>query len=132
MIFAFFCPILLGYKIGQLDEKDKKQIYVVTALEVLGEFLAYNTKYNWKNKLNQRCVGFFFDLESAKNSVIRNDLDIYEHQYNVVVIEKSYEGFFNYGEPESDCWYKFNKQTEKYEKIEKPDCFKTSIGFGMG
>lgn len=130
LLASFIFPFLFGAKIRQLDN-DKKSIYIVTTMKVSNDELI-NDKYNWKYELRQRTVGFFFNFKNAEDHVLNNTLDIYEDEYNIVVIEKMYPGFYSYGESDTDCWYKFNKEIKKYEKIEKPKCFSSTLGFGMG
>lgn len=105
-------------------------IYVITTMYVPDEKLKENG-FNWDTDIRERVVGFFHLFENAENAVIKNWGDIYENgYYNIVVIEKAEEGLYN--SYEESHWYKYNKEYEKYVKIDKPNCFKNTVGFGIG
>lgn len=80
-----------------------------------------------------RCVGYFQTFEAAEDTVIHNRYDLWEAGcYPYVVIEKIPEGAYQYDF--HPLWYKYNEETELYEKIDfSPDFIeKPTIGFAMG
>jgi len=78
-----------------------------------------------------RCVGFFFDLGVARESVEWNDLDIYEcGHYPYCVIEKVEPGLYSLGREE--WWYAWDREREAYVPVEKPTRFKNICNFGIG
>ncbi|MCK9442850.1 MAG: hypothetical protein M0Q13_15685 [Methanothrix sp.] len=87
-----------------------------------------------KGKLYDRCWGYFFDLEIAKNQVKNNSLDIAEDgYYNYAVIEKVHEGILPvfYGIDEIQ-WFKYNKNSDKYEDCNKPKWSNTTASWSIG
>lgn len=79
----------------------------------------------------KRAVGFYHEFEIAEKAVIYNSLDINEMgYYPFVVIEKTEPGFYTYSREE--YWYKWNRETKCYERIEKPERFRQIVGWGLG
>jgi len=79
---------------------------------------------------DSRCVGFFHELDIAKEEVENNSMDIFETSYWYCVIEEVGPGFYNF--PRLELWHKFRKDKGKYIPCEKPDNFKRICGFGIG
>ena len=85
------------------------------------------------SKDDNRCVGFYKSWFKAVKAVEENVYDLNEAGcYPYAVIERVGEGIYHYDfHPQ---WFKFNKTTERYEKISEPPEFveKYAIGFGIG
>ena len=90
-------------------------IYTITTIEV-------DKKGDYSSS---RCVGFYYDLNEAKNAIEENRCDLFETCYLYAVIEESYEGI--YPHIEKQLWYKYNLKEEKYEKCKKPEF---AMGYG--
>lgn len=105
------------------------RIYVVTTMHIPEKILKDN-KYPYGFDLKSRTVGFCFTFEDANDCVVNNMCDIYEDTNNIVVIEEAKEGFYN--SYENSYWYKYDKKTKEYVRIEKPECFSKIVGFGIG
>lgn len=101
-------------------------IYVITTLKTI---------YGYKNPVHQyelgkRTVGYFNDLEKAKQAVEENWGDIYENgYYPFCVIEEKGEGIYNIGRL-MEIWYKWIDG--KYKLIEKPKELMNICCFGLG
>ena len=83
--------------------------------------------------VGSRCVGYLKNLDEAIKAVEENSCDIYEAgAYPYAVIEHIEEGIYQYDE--NPIWFKYNKDTDKYEKLlEKPSCIENYlIGFAIG
>lgn len=79
---------------------------------------------------SERVWGFYHRFDWAEGAVINNVTDINETCYNYALIEEVEEGIATCAK--NRWFYKFNKTTKKYEKIEEPECFKRVFGFTMG
>lgn len=79
-----------------------------------------------------RCVGYLSDKEKAINAVINNACDIYEAgAYPYAIIEYIEEGFYQYDfEP---LWFKYNRKSEQYDRLEKEPDFigEKTVGFAI-
>ena len=93
-------------------------IYVVTVIE------------NFKTRSHRRTVGFYFDEKKAIENVKDNSCDIEECLYDWAVIEEMPAGFYIC--PTKEMWFKWNEDTKKYEKCEKPEETKGIINWGIG
>ena len=111
-------------KVNELDKKLNSPlvmnifnhpIYTITTIEV-------DKKDGFSSS---RCVGFYYDLNEAKNAIEENRCDLFETCYLYAVIEESYEGI--YPHIEKQLWYKYNLKKEKYEKCKKPEF---AMGYG--
>lgn len=80
---------------------------------------------------NRRCWGFFDNFEEAEQAVIDNDADIYEEEYEYAVLEEQHMGTIAMGTGRM-FWYKFNRRTEKYEKIDPPVWSQNIAHWGIG
>ena len=81
-------------------------------------------------KFNDRCVGFYHEFKDADSSVLANSLDIYENEYDLAVIEKTFPG--EYSLSRTRWFYRYEPITEKYIPIEEPEEFKQVINLGIG
>ncbi len=83
------------------------------------------------HKIN-RCVGFFFDLQTAIDEVENNSMDISEEgYYSYCVIEEVNPGIYFF--PRNEFWFKWNPETEMYDKLsEKPKRYNNIACFGIG
>lgn len=79
----------------------------------------------------QRCWGFFDDFNEAEQAVLSNDGDIYECEYEYVVLEEHHMGTMALGTGNMS-WYKYNHSTEKYEKIDAPEWSHGLVHWGIG
>lgn len=84
----------------------------------------------------QRTWMWWSELETAQKAVKENWSDLYEGEYEYVVIEKYPEGH-SCGiaalDGQTEWWYKWEGTWDDghYESIEKPEMFENTIGFGM-
>ena len=79
-----------------------------------------------------RCVGYIADREKAITAVINNAGDIYEAgAYPYAVVEYIEEGLYQYDfEP---LWFKYNRESEQYDQLEKEPDFidEKTVGFAI-
>lgn len=104
----------------EIKESLNNPIYTITTIEV-------DKKESYSSS---RCVGFYYDLNEAKNAVEENRCDIFETCYLYAVIEETYAGI--YPEIKQELWFKYNLKEEKYEKCEKPEFTIGYGGYGIG
>ena len=98
------------------------KIYTVTTIQ---------TFEDPKQPKRKRCVGFFYDINDAKQAVLENWLDIAEEgRYNYAVIEDFQQGLYSIGEEKNQLWFEWNN--ESYIPIEKPARFRRVVNFGIG
>ena len=76
-----------------------------------------------------RTVGYFKDLNKAKEIVENNCYDLFETFYGYAVIEEVPEGI--YPLYENQVWYKWNLKENKYEECERPE-FAMNCGYCEG
>ncbi len=89
--------------------------------------------YPEKDGFGTRCVGYLASLEKTIEAVEENCCDLYEAgAYPYVVVEHLEEGFYQYDF--NPMWFKYNKSTDKYDRIyTKPDFVGDNlIGFAIG
>ena len=88
--------------------------------------------YPKKDGYGTRCVGYLSNKEKAIDAVTNNACDIYEAgAYPYAIIECIEEGFYQYDfEP---LWFKYNKESEQYDKLEKEPDFigGKTVGFAI-
>jgi hypothetical protein len=104
--------------------RKSKTIFVVTTMRIPDE----NTKKFFDNR--SRSVGWFPTLKLAEKCVVNNYGDICEFTNNFCVIEEVESGIYNCNQKE--YWYKWNKEKEKYQPCQKPECYRCVINFGLG
>ena len=80
---------------------------------------------------HSRCWGFFDDFERAEQAVIDNETDIYECEYTYAVLEEQLMGTIAMGTGKM-FWYKYDRDTEKYEKIDPPEWSSGVVHWGIG
>jgi len=104
-------------------------IYTITTIKRISPF--NHNKFNKGIKewsLGKRCIGYFIDLENAKEAVEDNYGDMYEEgHYPYCIIEGHKEGI--YGFTSEIYWYKWNSG---YKQIDKPKGLENICGYGMG
>lgn len=100
-------------------------IYTILTTEKLEEDLNGFPNYGCT-----RIPGFFTDLEEAREAVKSNAGDIWETVYDYACIEKVSEGLYGI---EGSCeWYKYNADTNCYEKIDTPEFEEHICGRSIG
>lgn len=95
--------------------------------------------YPKPNDYGTRCVGYFSSKRKAIDVVTNNRGDLYEAgAYPYAVIEHIEQGLYQYDfEP---MWFKYNRDTGEYEKLDKePDFISnqtlnigSTVGFAIG
>lgn len=84
-------------------------------------------------RFRSRCIGFYHELETAIKAVQENSLDMREEEYPLALVEKRCIGPYGVGSGVDNLhWFRWNKDTEKFEKCETPKGYENTIGFGMG
>ena len=77
-----------------------------------------------------RCVGFYHEIEKAKDTIKNNVLDINEAgHYHYAVIEKVSPGIYHFDGEE--IWFKWH-HIKGYQQCDKPDNFKRVVCFSIG
>jgi hypothetical protein len=90
-------------------------------------FLTVMREEGWE----KRCWGFFDDFIQAEQAVINNDSDIYECEYEYAVLEEHHMGTIAMGTGRM-FWYRYNQDTEQYEKIDPPKWSQNVVHWGIG
>lgn len=98
------------------------KIYTITAFEDLCDKYGVNGF--------SRCFGFYADLETAKERLKNNTMDINETIYNYAVIEEVGEGIHYYAQKR--WFYKFDYEKGIYYPIDEPEELKQIVNFGIG
>lgn len=81
---------------------------------------------------HSRTFGYFETLKEAQNIVLSNGGDIYEQEFDYIVIEQYIPGI--YVIPKYEWWYRWNFKKQRYMTIDKPACFTRTmkvVGFGL-
>lgn len=99
-----------------------KSCYVVTVCSHLDE------ENGWPELGATNTIGIFVDHERAREVVCENICDIWETCYHYAFIEK-WDLDAVYGCTKDIEFYKFNKDTMKYEFINAPDSYSHFFGF---
>lgn len=83
-------------------------------------------------KNGNRCVGYYANEQDAIDAVTCNACDLNEAgYYPYAIIENVKEGLYQYDQ--SPIWFKYNEDTEEYEKSDRPDFIPSNyVGFGIG
>ena len=81
--------------------------------------------------LNSRCIGYYFNFEDAKESVLYNNYDMADNgYYNYAVIEKIREGL--YREPSEKHYFEYTVGG-MFKECDEPEILKDSFhSFGIG
>ena len=97
------------------------------------------TTINTKKPDNDRCVAICTTLERAKEIVEHNQCDIWEMEYDLVVIESKETDCVYGGFNTDQYWYEWRGAwdstgigAESYVAIDRPMKFKNVSGFGIG
>lgn len=77
-----------------------------------------------------QCRGYFSNFDDAEYRVVNNITDFWETCFDYIVIENTPEGL--YQSPLAVAWYKYNKELDKYQKINPPQFAKNISGFALG
>ena len=93
-------------------------IFLITTISTTNKKFSYS-----------RTVGYFKDLNKAKEIVENNCYDLFETFYDYAVIEEVPEGI--YPLYENQVWYKWNLKENKYEECERPE-FAMNFGYCEG
>lgn len=103
-------------------------IYTITTIERL----EFDENYYCKHG-DIRCVGFYYDKESAEEAVKENCCDIWEYLYDYAVIEQTPPGVYGTSSSGYERWfYKFNQEIKRYEPITEPECVTHIYALGIG
>jgi plasmid replication initiation protein len=107
-------------------------IYVLITIGIPIEEQANNKA--WPTDYKERVVCWYRDLDKIEKILNDNLGDINEDgYYNFAVVEKTLEGLYNFnGDKDAELWYKWDKEKENYQRCNKPRCFDSTIGFGIG
>ena len=101
-------------------------IYTVTSIYLYEGFQGLSTE-------RTRCVGWYKDLERAKDSVRRDVGGLCEAgYYNYIVIEESPEGIYGITSSERSWWFYHSDLKNCWVECEKPKQLTPVIGFGIG
>ena len=98
-----------------------KTIFVVHAMA------AYKHDFG---SFQSRTFGWFSSFELADKAVRTNQCDIYECLYQYVIIEEIADGI--HGPCYREWWYKWDKEDEIFESVEKPIETKNIMNWSMG
>ena len=134
------------------DYLDNEVIYTVCTIENLDSRVSPYGGYKPKDKekrfscsdiydyltkrQSSRTPGYFLKLEDAIECIENNYGDIYEGSYKHVVIEAMGEGLYggaNIGANE-EIWFEWTGSWDEggYERIDKPECTKSIVNWGLG
>lgn len=85
-------------------------------------------------KLNKRVVGYFEDIETAKEVVEDNAGGIHEcGHFPYCVVEEQAEGLYGMNNNfENAWWYKWDDKEDAFKPIDKPESLEIAVMFGMG
>jgi hypothetical protein len=79
---------------------------------------------------NSRCIGYFSEQEVAVKTIESNWGDFWETIYNYAVIENVPEGVYQIDH--NPLWFQYDRDTEKYKPIDRPEETLHQCGFGIG
>ena len=131
--------------------RDDRVIYVVTTIENLSNYpllyhhsdpmdKTFTRKEIQENRgeiQRSRTVGYYFDLDKAIECVEGNWNDIYEGSDKHAVIEATHQGVYPIPDGvngENETWFEWQGSWDDggYKRIDKPECAKTAICWGIG
>ena len=93
-------------------------------------FITVFNSYDEFGPHNLRCWGFYDNWYEADDTLSNNITDLWETCYNYGVIEEYHTGLFGYN---FERWfYKYNKETGFYDKIDEPKELEHYVGFALG
>ena len=98
-----------------------KTIFTISVMEKIKPGIGDTTEYEHKSN-----IGWYSKKEDTISAVEQNTADIYEGTYNFAIIEEYKQGLYSIRI--SVQFFKYNPETNKYEKTEEPDCMKNTYG----
>lgn len=108
-------------KVEHVVSPDKEhQLYTITTL----------ASSDWYG--GNRTPAICDNLTRAKEIVERNEGDIWEYTYMLVVIESVKPNCVYSIGSRDEFWYRWNLELNRYEPIEKPEAYKNTVSFGIG
>lgn len=87
-------------------------------------------EYTEDGEIINDCRGYFKSFSEAEDVVINNKTDLWETCFEYIVIEEIPEGL--YQSPLLVSWYKYNKELNKYERVNQPKFASHLSGFALG
>jgi hypothetical protein len=109
----------------------ERNIYVVhgvSDLSLWDKSLDKKARQKALNEMGRRTFGWYFNFEDAEKAVKNNDGDLREYFYDYIVIEEFPEGVWVCRK--NEWWYKWG--ASKFRRIQKPNCIRNTINWGMG
>lgn len=105
----------------------EKVIYTITSLYLIEDCDETQRRLEYRN----RCVGFYFDYNTAEQCVQEDWAGFDEAgYYNYIVIEGLHQGIYP-GLGDDEHWFKYNGG-HNWIPCEKPRCLNGTISFGIG
>lgn len=106
----------------------KNKIYTITTMDLddpnKSKFIPFSIRV-------KRCVGWFPTLKEAIGIVEGNYGSLDEcNYYTLAVIEEVDDGLYGHTNPDKNVWFEW--KDDCWQKIERPECFKQVVAFGMG
>ena len=93
-------------------------------------FITVFNSYDNRGPHGLRCWAFYDNWHEADLALSNNITDLWETCYDYGIIEEYYSGLFGYT---GERWfYKYNKETGFYDKIDEPKELKHYEGFALG
>ncbi len=93
-------------------------------------FITVFNSYDEFGPHNLRCWAFYNDWDDADYTLSNNITDLWETCYNYGVIEEYHTDLFGYNFKR--WFYKYNKETGLYDKIDEPKELEHYVGFALG
>lgn len=93
-------------------------------------FITVFNSYDEFGPHSLRCWAFYNDWDDADYTLSNNMTDLWETCYNYGVIEEYHTGLFGYNFKR--WFYKYNKETGFYNKINEPKELEHYVGFALG
>lgn len=107
--------------------RDKQTIYVIMTMEKLE-----TGKDGWSDFGISAIPGWYSSKSRAFEVVQNNYCDIWETCFDYALIEAIDEGLYNPATNDARWWFKYNKDTDRYEPIDEPSCVRHECGFTVG
>ena len=106
-----------------------KEIATITTYSFMTEKFSLHTNKIYKNR-DSRVVGFFDNIEIARDTVIEQSENLFELEYEYLVIEVLAQGL--YPEVLNEEWFIYNRKLKIYEPALKPEDLIHCINFCIG
>jgi len=84
-----------------------------------------------KNGRHTRTPGYFFNFIKANEYVCNNIKDLWEGDYEYIVIEAAPEGLYAI-DGRKEYWYFYDEDSHVYRACDKPEKFNNKICWGIG